>query len=286
MEAIDALDLTALTTQLLDLGLQYSLRTLGAMGLLAAVWLLGGWASSALGLALQRARADETVASFLTLAARWSIRGLGLVSCMSVFGVETTSLAALVGGAGVAVGVALKGNLSNLASGLLLLAFRPFQHGDWVVVGSEEGRVGQVGLLHTQLQAFDGARIWIPNSDLLESALTNHDVAPFHRVDVEVGVSYGSDLQHVTEVLTEVAGEAQHPGAEQDPVVSALRFGGSSIDFKVGAWVPTEAYFTTRHDLILAIKRALDRSGIEIPFPQRDLHLRGSVESLQGLAAK
>ena len=286
MDALDNPDWTGLAAGLADLAVRYGVRTLGALALMVAIWSLGGWASRALRFALQGTRADKTVSAFLVVATRWSIRALGVVLCMSVFGIETTSLAALLGGAGVAVGVALKGNLANLASGLVLLVFRPFRHGDWIEVGDHQGRVAHVSLLHTQIDGFDGSLTWIPNSDLLESSLTNHDHRGFHRVDLEVGVAYDSDLKSTTEVLTRVAATIHHPDSDHEVVVRAVALGGSSIDFLVGPWVPSTEVFQARHDLIVALKGALDEADIEIPFPQRVLHLRSLDDVPHALAAK
>lgn len=274
MDAIEQIDLTAAAAQLMDLSVQYGVRIAGALALIIGVWILANWVSRALRYALEGTHADRTVASFLVLCCRWAIRAIGVTLCLGVFGVETTSLAALVGGLGVAIGIALKGNLSNLASGLLLLAFRPFKFDDWIAVEDVEGRVSQVSLLHTQLDTFDGARVWIPNASLLESCLVNFEHNPFRRVTIDIGVAYDSDLDQVTEVLRRVVDGLNDRASGREPLVAAIGFGGSSIDFKIGPWVPCRAFGPTRHALILAVKQAFDEAGIEIPFPQQDLHLR------------
>lgn len=279
-ETLDLPSLKEVGPTVLDLLVTYGLRIVGALGILVAVWLGSAFVARAVGSLLKRTRADDTLVSFAQSFVRWSLVLLGVLLCMGVFGIETTSIAAVIGGAGVGIGVALKGNLSNLASGLVLLAFRPFETGDWVKVSDREGRVAKVGLLHTEIDSFDNARHWIPNAEVIEDPLTNYDHHVWRRADLEVGVSYDSDLERVMEVLRGVVESMSAEEAPRGPVVLALGFGASSIDFKVGAWCRRDDLFAHRTQLLLAIKAAFDEAGISIPFPQRDLHIVGPVPSL------
>lgn len=258
---------------LAELGIQYGLRILAALVILVAVWFLSAWLANAVASVLRRTHADGTVTAFARTATRWAFVVLGVLVCMSIFGVELTSIAALLGGAGVAIGVALKGNLSNLASGMVLLAFRPFEEGQWVKIGDREGMLRRVGLLHTEIDAFDNARHWIPNADVIENPLTNFEYHAYRRADVVVGVAYDTDLDHAIEVLRSVAEDATDPQAPRGPVVVGIGFGASSIDFKVGSWSKTSDVVAFRTRLMVRIKRALDEADISIPFPQRDLHI-------------
>ncbi len=263
-------NLESLTT----LGVQYGVRVVGALVALAVAWMAAATISRLVRDAMERTNADGTVTSFVGTSVRWSIRGLGLLLSLGAFGIEATSLAALLGGAGVAIGIALKGNLSNLASGLILLAFRPFRDGDLIEIGDRLGHVKKLGLMQTELDTFDMRRHWIPNSQVVETGLTNHTHHDWRRLDLDVGVAYDTDLDHATAVLVEVVDELTDPECGRDPVVRATAFGASSIDFLLGVWVPAQAYYELQHDLVLAVKRALDDADIAIPFPQRDLHIR------------
>ena len=271
--ALGSIDWNDLGPTLLDLGVTYGLRVVAALGILIAVWVASGALSQMLVKMLRRTHADGTVATFASTLVRWSLRILGVLLCMGVFGVETTSVAAVIGGAGIGVGVALKGNLSNLASGLVLLAVRPFDEGDWISTADKSGLVARVGLLHTELDSFDNERHWIPNALLIEDAITNHEHHAYRRADLEVGVAYDTDLDKVMEVLQGVVDELSDPKAPKKGVVLGRGFGASSIDFKVGAWCPTPEYFAHCTRLLLAVKKAFDEAGITIPFPQRDLHI-------------
>ena len=281
---MDPIELQSLIPTLVDLGVTYGLRVLGALALLIGVWIGSGWLARILASSLSRTELDANLVSFLTAGIRWTARLVGLILSLGVFGVQTTSVAALIGGAGVAIGIALKGNLSNLAGGVILLAVKPFRRGDWIEADGREGLVARVGLLHTELDTFGGSRHWIPNASLVENGLLNHHHHPWRRAEVAVGVAYDADLTQALEELRAAADAVASPDAPKAPLVIATGFGPSSIDFKVGAWVPTEDLVQGRTDLILAVKSQLDQAGIAIPFPQRDLHLHSG--SADALAAK
>ncbi len=269
-----------LAPTLLELGVQYGLRVAGALATLILVWFASAAVANGVRQLLKRTRADGTIRTFAYSATRWSLVTLGVLVCMGIFGIDITSIAALLGGAGVAIGVALKGNISNLASGLVLLAFRPFEEGDWVEISDKEGLIAGIGLLHTEVDSFDNARHWIPNADVIERAFTNFDAHPFRRADVTVGVAYHTDLELAEEVLQRVGDEWSVEGAPRRAIVLALGFGTSSIDFKLGAWCRSKDYWGYRSKLIIAVKKALDEAGITIPFPQRDLHLIGPLPTV------
>ncbi len=258
----------------------FGTNVLSALAILVLMWFVSSWLARGATSVLRRTKAEGTLISFVDRLIRWTVRVIALVLCLSVFGVETTSIAALLGGAGVAIGIALQGNLANLASGVVLLAFRPFKDGDWVTVAGLEGKVAGVGLLHTLLDAFDNARHSIPNAQVVEQALTNHEFHDWRRADLEVGVAYDTDLEQALEVLRDVAKRMSLEGAPRNPLVIGLGFGASSIDFKIGVWCRTPDLFGHRTQLMIAIKKAFDEAGIQIPFPQRDLHLIPPVPEL------
>ena len=272
--------LSDLGPTLLELGMAYGLRLLGALLILLAAWLLGRLARNALTSVLHRTSTDETVTSFLGTLVRWSILVLGVLTCLGVFGIEATSLAALLGGAGVGIGVALQGNLSNLASGLLLIAFRPFKAGDWIELTSSgvDGKVTKVGLLYTELDTFRRQRIVLPNQLLFDQAVLNQEWHPVRRVDLKVGVAYKTDLDHADDVLRKLVRSLQDEhGTDvggREPVVWWDGFGGSSINVTIGVWCETGDIFHMQNYMIIGVHKALREAGIEIPFPQRDLHLR------------
>lgn len=274
----------ALGPKILELVTEYGFTTLGALLVLVAAWILSGWARKATRTLMSRTHADGTLSTFVATIARWAVIIAGIVISLGVFGVETTSLAAVLGGAGVGIGVALQGNLANLASGLLLVAFRPFAEDDWIELEDSDvdGRITRIGLVFTELDTFQNDRVTLPNQLLFDQPVTNHDKHDARRVDVEVGVAYDTNLELADKVLNEVAQRIQAAtgvGEKREYKVWWTGFGASSIDAKVCVWSPTEDTFKTRNRLILAIKKALDEAEIEIPFPQRDLHLKEPATS-------
>jgi len=238
----------------------------------------------------KRTHAEGTVRSFAATLTRWRVITIGILLCLGVFGVQTTSIAAVLGGAGVGIAVALKGNLANLASGLVLVAFRPFKAGDLIALKNSDvsGRITSVGLMFTELDTLDNSRIVLPNQLLFEQPLINHEHHPERRVDVRTGVAYGTDLDRADRVLRDLVADLDWTMSGREPVVWWTGFGASSIDVKVGVWCEAHDYFKARNRLIMAIKKAFDDADIEIPFPQRDLHVRsGLSESVhESLAAK
>ena len=266
-------------SQLIQLAVTYGTRIAGAMGVLTLAYLIARWLSAGVERVFSARGLDSTVTGFARSSTFWFVTGLGFVACLSVFGVETTSIAAVVGGAGVGIGLALQGNLANLSSGLLLLVVRPFTAGDWVVIQGTDGRVVEINLFTTSLDTFDNRRVVVPNDAVFKSLLENRDHHPVRRADLSVGVSYDADLHETIKVLTHALEQVTDRIEDRDVLVRCVGFGGSSIDFKLGVWVPTDALFDARHEAHLLVKDALDEAEIGIPFPQRVLHLNDSLRS-------
>ncbi len=276
-----------------ELTTTYGVRILGAMIILVLAWFAGLWARRGTRALLKRTHVDGTVRSFLSTTVRWVVFVLGVILCLGAFGVETTSVAALLGGAGVGIGVALQGNLANLASGLLLVAFRPFTEGDWITLESSDvdGRISSVGLLFTELDTFTNQRVVLPNNLLFDQPITNHEHHAIRRADVDVGVAYETDLARADEILRDMVHRIQDeigPPTEREPVVWWLGYGSSSINLKVGVWCRRGELFETHNKVILEIHRTFAEHEITIPFPQRDLHLKEpqASELTDALAAK
>lgn len=275
-----------------DTLLGYALTTAGALLILVLAWFIGAGAAAGTRSVLRRASVDGTLRSFLATVARWAVLVVGVILCLGTFGVETTSLAALIGGAGVGIGVALQGNLANLASGVVLVAFRPFEEGDWVELTDSglDGLIDKVGLIYTEILTFRNQRIFLPNNLLLSQPVVNEQSESVRRVDVPIGVSYGSDLDHADRVMRELARRIQDEvGAniDREPRVWWLGYGDSSINAKICVWTDPESIFELQNRIILEIHKTFREEGIEIPFPQRDLHLKEpAVQTLRELAAK
>ncbi|MCB9762768.1 MAG: mechanosensitive ion channel family protein [Alphaproteobacteria bacterium] len=274
-----SVDTEALLGALIDDGLTLGLRILGALLIIVATWLVARGARRLTRRALSRAGLDAAIAGFLAAIARGAVLVVGGLICLGVFGIETTSVAAILGGAGVGVGLALKGELSNLSSGLLLLMVRPFQEGDHVRVGDVEGRVREIKLMTTVLDTLDNCRVFVPNEQLFDEAIENRTWHAQRRVDLPVGVSYDTDLDEAQQVLRDALRELAARYSERPPLVRLEGFGASSIDLKLGVWAPSEVWFDVRHEMILRVKAALDEAEIAIPFPQLDVHMGGRLRA-------
>ncbi len=257
----------------------YGLQALGAV-----VILLAGKVGSSLGARivvglLQRAKADATVTSFVSSLVRYGILVFAVIAALAKFGVQTASFVAVLGAAGLAVGLALQGSLSNFAAGVLILLFRPFNVGDFVTIGGASGTVVLIGIFTTTLHSPDNQKIVVPNSAVTAGTIVNVTANETRRVDLRASIGYGDDIGKAKGVLEGIV--AAHPKvlADPAPVVRVVELGESSVDFVVRPWVNTPDYWDVYFDLTRAIKEEFDKAGICIPFPQRDVHLYRSAEA-------
>lgn len=246
-----------------------------AVNVLVAIVILGAgfWISGRVGalireLGLKYPQLDVTLFSFLGSLARWAIIALTVVVVLGQFGVETTSLIALLGAAGLAVGLALQGTLSNLAAGVMLLIFRPFKVGDYVTAGGQSGTVEEISLFTTRMVSVDNVLTIVPNGDIWASAVTNYSAKDTRRLDLVFGVSYGTDLKAAEQALRDVIGEDDRVRSEPaEPFVAVSNLGDSSVDFTVRVWCAASDYWALRFHMLQTVKEAFDARGIDIPFP-------------------
>ncbi|MBO6575974.1 MAG: mechanosensitive ion channel [Rhodothermales bacterium] len=265
-------DASALIEQILVTVGGYIPRAVGAILVLIATF----WLSKRMGRAIFRSvegRLDVTLAKFFGSLTRYGVLTIGILACLRVFGIETTSLAALIGAAGLAVGLALQGTLSNFSSGIMLVLFRPFQVGDVVEVGSTVGKVAGVSLFNTEIDTFDNKRIIVPNGSVFGNTITNYNFHPTRRVDVVVGTAYDADIRTARQVMLDTASAVEGVLEDPAPQVYLDGLGGSSIDWKVRVWVQTPDFWRVKEEVTENVKYALDEADIGIPFPQLDVHL-------------
>lgn len=248
----------------INMVLQFGLKALGAILVLWLGFMVGGKVQSFMEKRLVH-RMDKSISKFLANAIRWAIVLMAILSCLSLFGVDTTSFAAVIGGASVAIGLAFQGSLSNVAAGIMLLIFRPFKVGDVVMVAGQTGAVEGISLFVTTLDTPDLRRIIIPNGQIFGSVIENITHHPTRRVDVNVGVDYSANIDAARQVLLEAAKSVE--GVEGEPVIYLLQLGQSSVDFQVRAMAPTEKYWDVRDAVTRACKMALEDAKIAIPYP-------------------
>jgi small-conductance mechanosensitive channel len=242
-----------------------------------AIALLGMWLARLLARGLDRgmgrAGLDQILRDFLRNIAYAVGLVVVFVAALDALGVPTTSMLAVLGAAGLAIGLALKDSLSNIASGVMLIVLRPFRAGDAVQIAGQEGIVERVGIFQTVLRAYQNHDITLPNSEVTTSPIVNFTARGERRVDVTVGVGYGDDIRRAREVLLGIAkaNDKVLDAPETDVLVTGL--GESSVDLVLRAWVKTPDFVLARSELTEAIHRDFAQAGVSIPFPQRDLHV-------------
>ena len=223
--------------------------------------------------ALTRSKIDESLVGFAESFVKGGIIVFAVIAALSKFGVQTTSFVAVIGAAGLAVGLALQGSLSNFAAGVLILLFRPFRVGDVIDSSGSRGKVKEIGILATTLATPDNQKVILPNGAIMNSKIINVNAFPTRRIDLVASVGYGDDIEQARDVLHAIL--AAHPQVLKDPepVVEVLEMADSSVNLVVRPWVNTADYWAVYFDLNRSIKLELERSGLTIPFPQRDVHL-------------
>ncbi|EKE85209.1 mechanosensitive ion channel domain-containing protein [Idiomarina xiamenensis] len=222
---------------------------------------------------MRRKEMDNAVISFLSGIIKALIFIAAILMALSHVGVQTTSFIAILGAAGLAVGLALQGSLSNIASGVLIIMFRPFRAGEYVEAGGVAGTVDSINVFQTVMKTPDRKVVFVPNSQITSRPITNYNREPLRRIDLVIGVSYSANLSKTKDVLMQCLKEDERILAEPEPVVTVTNLNASSVDFNVRPWVKGPDYWPVRWDLLEKIKNELDANGIGIPFPQMDVHL-------------
>ncbi len=272
------MDLTAIETLVSDLVVNFLPKVVGVLVLVVVAWIVAGWAGKRVTKSAEK-RLDLTIARFMGSLTKYLILIMALLGCLNIFGFETTSFAAVIGAAGLAIGLAMQGTLSNFSAGLMLLIFRPFKVNDVVSTAGVTGKVMNLNLFTTEFDTPDNRRIIVPNGAIFGSTIENITFHETRRVDVAVGTDYPADISRTRDVLLNAVKNLEGVHAEPAPVAYLTELGGSSIDWSVRVWANTSDYWGVRENATQAIKNALDEAGIGIPYPQMDVHLDGGLSS-------
>lgn len=273
----DAQETSDVLDNWINLAKDYGLQAAVVVVIMILAWIFSGWAAALVRRSLKRVKFDETLTKFITRMVRWLILLLVGLTCLSYFDVETTSFAAILGAAGLAIGLAFQGTLSNFAAGGMLLVFRPYKVGDAVNTAGIVGTVNEIALFTTEIDTFDGRRVIVPNSAIYGSVIENIWYHPRRRVEVEVGVSYEADIDATRKVLEKAIQSVPQFVQDPEPAVVLNGLGASSVDWAVRAWAVKEDFLDSKQALIRAVKMELDQAGIGIPYPQMDVHLDSPV---------
>jgi len=257
-----------------EMAIQYVPKIAGAL----IVWLIGSWIiKKIVGFAGKRFQAskniDDTLAPFFTNMMSTCLKILLALTAVGILGVETTSFAAIIAAAGLAVGMALQGSLGNFAGGVLLLIFRPFNVGDYIKGQAQEGVVEKIQLFVTVLRTLDNRIIYLPNGPLAGGAMENLTEADTRRVDMTFGIGYNDDIDQARAAFKEVLSNIPEVLQSPAPDIIVTELADSSVNFSVRPWCKPEHYWKVYGDAHEAVKKTLDKKGISIPFPQQDLHM-------------
>lgn len=234
---------------------------------------------------MEKQNIDPTITSFLSNIIYGMLFAMVIVAAIGTLGIETTSVAAVIAAAGLAIGLALQGSLSNLAAGVMIIAFRPFRIGDYIEAAGTAGTVEEVNIFTTHLKTPDNKAVIVPNGPIIDGTITNYSAKPTRRVDMVVGVSYGDDLRKVRAVLEDIINNESRIIGDPETQIAVSELADSSVNFVVRPWVKSEDYWNVKFDLTEAIKTRFDAEGISIPFPQRDLHLVSNTSEADVKAA-
>ncbi len=251
------------------------MKLIGAL----AVWFIGiyliKWGMKLIERVLKRSHSDETLSKFVKSFAGMALKILLVVTVVTILGLPTTSFVAILGAAGLAIGLALQGSLSNFAGGVLILIFRPFNIGDYIEAAGHGGTVQAIQILYTVLLTIDNKTIIIPNGNLSNNSVINYSAQERRRVDLKFGVSYDSDITKVKTVIGKLCDNHELILKDPVPFARVVGHGDSSIDFAVRVWVEKEDYWTVFYDMQEQVKEAFDKNGIEIPYPHMDVTMLG-----------
>ncbi|OZS42286.1 small-conductance mechanosensitive channel MscS [Photobacterium sanguinicancri] len=256
-----------------DLLVQYAVNLISALLILFIGNLIVKGIANGVAKVLRKKKMDDAVVEFLHSLVRYLLFVIVLIAALGRLGVQTASVVAVIGAAGLAIGLALQGSLSNFAAGVLIVSFRPFKSGDYVEIGGVAGSVESIQIFSTVLKTPDNKMVVVPNGSVIGSPITNYSRHATRRIDYVIGVSYDADLKKTKEVLTRVVAAEPRVLKDPEPTVGVVALADSSVNFVVRPWVKTEDYWGVYFDLLQAIKEELDKENIGIPYPQMDVHL-------------
>mgnify|MGYP006286712903 CR=1 FL=1 len=251
----------------------YGLKVVAAI----AVFVLGRWVAKGLTNFVRRLMekrgVDVTLVSFVAHLTYVALLVFVILAAIGQLGIQTTSFIAVIGAAGLAIGLALQGSLSNFAAGFLMIIFRPFKVGDYIEGAGTAGTVENIEIFTTQLKTPDNKTVIIPNASLTAGNIVNWSTKPTRRVDLVMGIGYGDDIDKAKEIMADVLSKDARVLTDPPPTIGLVELADSSVNFVVRPWVNSADYWEVYFDLTETIKKRFDAEGISIPFPQRDIHV-------------
>jgi small conductance mechanosensitive channel len=251
----------------------WGLQLAGALAVLIIGRFLCGIARKSIRRAMENRRVDPSLVPFVSNLVYFVLLAAVLIAVLGLFGIETTSLVAVLGTAGLAIGLALQGTLANFSSGVMLLLFRPFHVGDYIDAAGTAGTVTEIGVFSTTLNTPDNVKIIVPNSGIFGATIKNFSANDTRRNDIVLGISYDDDISNAIAVVNAVLSKDSRVLSDPEPVVAVSELADSSVNLVVRPWCRKEDYWGLRFDLTRRLKEELEQGGCSIPYPQHDVHL-------------
>lgn len=267
------INITGLYEQGQEIVFTYGLRIITAITILIIGRVVAGIIKSIVSKSFTKAKVEPTVVTFISNLTYVGIMAFTVIAVLGRLGVQTTSFIAVLGAAGLAIGLAFQGSLSNFAAGFLMIIFRPFKVGDYIEAAGVGGTVKKIEVFTTTVLTVDNKKVIVPNSKITGDNIINYTAEPTRRVDMVFGIGYSDDIDKARVVLGEIV--KNFPGVLQEPApqIELSKLGDSSVDFIVRPWVNTADYWKVKFGITEKVKKTFDKEGISIPFPQRDVHL-------------
>jgi len=258
---------------LMDWATTYGLKIVGAIALLVIGRIVVGILTGVVKRLMNRSNTDETLTKFVVSLTKIALMTFIFIAALGTLGVQTASFVAIIGAAGLAIGFALQGSLSNFASGVMLIIFRPFKAGDYIEAGGTSGSIETIQIFNTILKTPDNKKVILPNSKITGDIIINYSAMETRRVDMVFGIGYGDDIKKAKATLERILSE--DPRVLKDPAstVAVLELADSSVNFAVRPWVKRVDYWGVYSDITEKVKLTFDQEGISIPFPQQDVHM-------------
>ncbi len=276
-------DFQEMLPRLQELGLQYGLMFVKAI----LIFVIGRWiaklATNIIERIMKKSNMDDMLRKFLRNIVYALLLTFVVIASIGALGIQTASLIAVLGAAGLAIGLALQGSLANFAAGVLMIIFRPYKLGDLVEVAGIEGFVEEVDVFTTVLRTPDKTKHIIPNGQIMGDKITNYTDAQKRRMDLVVGIGYADDIDRARDAIMAEIVKSEYVLDEPAPKVTVAELGDSSVNLAVRPWVDSSTYAPASHEITERIKKCLDAAGVSIPFPQRDVHLFAGDDSVSGV---
>ena len=267
-------DISNIQETIMPFIIEYGLDLVGAILILFIGWIVANWIQRRIRKAGRKSeKLDETLTTIFAKTAKVVVMVVVIIAVLQQFGVQTASLLAVVGAAGLAIGLAWQGTLSDIAAGIMILIMRPFKIGDAVEVAGTSGVVDEIGLVLTKMHTFDNIAMYIPNSDIWGTKIMNYAKNDTRRVDMVFGFGYDDDMDKAMQIAREILDADERVLKDPEPQIAVSELGDSSVNIIVRPWTTKENYWNLKFDITKRIKERFDEEGLSIPYPQRDVHL-------------